>query len=59
VTLDAAWQCRMDDITGSLEPGKQADLVRLEKDPTAVQPTSIKSIKVVETWLEGEKRYQA
>jgi len=49
----------MDDITGSLEPGKQADLVILEKDPTVVQPTFIKSIKVVETWLDGEKRYQA
>jgi cytosine/adenosine deaminase-related metal-dependent hydrolase len=39
VTIDAAWQCRMDDIIGSLEPGKCADLALLECDPTAVDPT--------------------
>lgn len=43
----------------ALERGKQADFVILEKDPTVVEPTSIKSIKVVETWLEGKKRCQA
>ena len=56
VTLDAAWQCRKDDITGSIEPGKCADFVVLEKDPTAVDPATIASIKVVETWLGGYKR---
>jgi predicted amidohydrolase YtcJ len=59
VTLDAAWQCRKDDITGSIEPGKCADFAVLEKDPTAVDPTTIKSIKVVEIWLDGYKRYAA
>jgi predicted amidohydrolase YtcJ len=59
VTLDAAWQCRLDDIAGSLEKGKYADLVILEKDPTAVEPTKIRSIKVSETWLQGERRYPA
>src|SRR6516225_3993371 len=33
VTIDAAWQCRMDNIVGSLEPGKYADLTLLERDP--------------------------
>ena len=59
VTLDAAWQCRRDDITGSIEPGKCADFAVLEKDPTVVDPTTIKSIKVVETWLDGYKRHAA
>jgi predicted amidohydrolase YtcJ len=59
VTLDAAWQCRMDDIAGSLEPGKYADLVILESDPTAVEPRRIRAIKISETWLQGEKRYPA
>lgn len=57
VTVDAAWQCRMDDIAGSLEPGKYADLVLLEKDPTAIDPTTIRKIKVSETWLAGERRH--
>jgi predicted amidohydrolase YtcJ len=59
VTLDAAWQCRMDDIAGSLEPGKYADLVILEQDPTAVEPTKIRAIKISETWLQGERRFPA
>jgi predicted amidohydrolase YtcJ len=59
VTLDAAWRCRKEDITGSIEPGKCADFAVLEKDPTAVDPTTIKSIKVVETWLDGYKRHAA
>jgi predicted amidohydrolase YtcJ len=40
VTLDAAWQCRKNDITGGIEPGKCADFAVLENDPTAVHPTS-------------------
>jgi predicted amidohydrolase YtcJ len=57
VTIDAAWQCRMDHITGSLEIGKYADLVVLDRDPLAVAPTAINSTKVIETWLEGERRH--
>jgi predicted amidohydrolase YtcJ len=59
VTIDAAWQCRMDNIVGSLEPGKYADLALLERDPTVVDPTEIAKIKVSETWLAGERRYAA
>jgi hypothetical protein len=56
VTIDAAWQCRMDDITGSLEKGKYADLAILEEDPTAVDPMKLEAIKVSETWLAGTQR---
>jgi len=59
VTIDAAWQCRMDSIVGSLEPGKYADLALLERDITAVDPMEIAKIKVSETWLAGERRYAA
>jgi predicted amidohydrolase YtcJ len=59
VTIDAAWQCRMDNIVGSLEPGKYADLALLERDPAAVDPTEIAKIKVSETWLAGERRHTA
>jgi len=58
VTIDAAWQCRMDDITGSLEPGKYADLAILEQDPIRVDPAQISRIGVSETWLAGRRRYQ-
>ena len=57
VTIDAAWQCHLDHLCGSLEPGKAADLVVLEKDPLAVKPDAIESIRIHSTWLDGRKRY--
>lgn len=57
VTIDAAWQCRMDDIVGSIEPGKYADFAILEDDPTKPSPRRIADIKVSETWLAGMKRF--
>ena len=33
MTADAAWQLRMEDRVGSIEPGKQADLVILSDNP--------------------------
>lgn len=59
VTLDAAWQCHLDDVCGSLERGKSADMVVLEKDPTLVDPATIRSIRVHSTWLEGQQRFSA
>ena len=59
VTTHAAWQLFMDDIAGSLETGKYADLAILEDDPTTVDPMQIENIKVSETWLEGEQRHSA
>ncbi len=56
VTTHAAWQLHMDDIAGSLETGKYADLTILEDDPTAVDPMQIENIVVSETWLEGERQ---
>ncbi|MEO5725282.1 MAG: amidohydrolase family protein, partial [Ilumatobacteraceae bacterium] len=56
-TRNAAWQCRADDITGSLEVGKYADLVFLEDDPTRVDPTTISNITVSETRIAGKVRY--
>jgi hypothetical protein len=42
---------------GTLEVGKLADLVILDKDPLKVQPMVIKDIKVVETIKEGVTIY--
>jgi len=57
VTADAAWQCRQD-FTGVIMAGKAADLVILDKDPTRVDPSTIREIAVRETWLNGERRFQ-
>jgi hypothetical protein len=59
VTLDAAWQCHMDDIVGSIEPGKCADFVILDQDPTQVAPMEIIHIAVAQTWMGGKPTYVA
>lgn len=59
VTIDAAWQSHLDHVCGSLEKGKAADLVVLEKDPTRVPPDAIQNIRVFSTWLDGVRRFSA
>jgi predicted amidohydrolase YtcJ len=59
VTIDAAWQCQMDQIVGSLETGKYADLVIVDKDPLQMAPEEIGKLKVMETWSEGRRRFAA
>jgi predicted amidohydrolase YtcJ/heat shock protein HslJ len=44
---------------GTLEAGKLADLVILDKDPLKVDPMAIKDIKVVETIKDGKTIYPA
>lgn len=56
VTLDAAYQLFLDDRVGSLEVGKWADLVVLEKNPRTTPPDEIRRIMVVETWLSGVRQ---
>ena len=59
MTSEAAWQLFSDHEIGSLEVGKLADLVILEKDPRKVAPDEIKNIKVMETWMDGSQVYRA
>jgi predicted amidohydrolase YtcJ len=54
VTLDAAFQHFEEDLKGSLEPGKLADLVILGRSPLAVPPDEIAGIPVLETIVGGE-----
>ncbi|WP_020550649.1 amidohydrolase [Embleya scabrispora] len=56
-TLDAAYQLRADDITGSISPGKYADLVVLSADPYTVAPSEITDLDVLATFLAGEQTH--
>ena len=51
---DAAYDLFAENIIGSLEVGKQADLVVLEKSPRKTAPAEIRNIKVKETWIDGK-----
>ena len=53
MTIWSAWQHFEEKSKGSIESGKLADFVILDKDPTAVDPEKIDEIKVVETIKEG------
>ncbi|MBD3186443.1 amidohydrolase family protein [Candidatus Bathyarchaeota archaeon] len=53
-TIDAARVLRQEGWKGSLEPGKQADFVILEKDPTATPSSEIGKIKVLATYHRGK-----
>ncbi len=55
----AAEQYGEEKSKGTLEPGKLADLVILDKDPLKVEKAAIKDIKVVETVKEGKTIYPA
>jgi len=55
VTIDAAWQCHSDHEVGSLEAGKFADFLVLNKDPLTVAPEQLGAIQVLETWVNGEQ----
>jgi predicted amidohydrolase YtcJ len=59
MTIWAAYTYGEEASKGSLEVGKLADLVILSKDPTAVAPTTIADIQVMETIKEGSSVYKA
>ena len=59
ITINGAYIYREEASKGSLQPGKLADLVILDRNPLTVDPMAIRDIKVVETIKEGKTIYQA
>ena len=57
-TLDAAYASHQEKVIGSLEPGKFADFILLERDIFAIDPQEIWQVQVAETWVEGEKIFE-
>jgi len=56
-TIDAAYQLHLEDQIGSIEAGKKADLVVLEKNLFEVDPYSIHELAVEMTMLDGNLVY--
>ena len=54
-TLDAAYAEHAEKTQGSLEPGKWADFIIIDRDIFAVEPARIWSTKVLETWVGGKR----
>jgi len=57
-TLTPAYVLRQESSTGSIEVGKQADLIVLNKQLFDIQTTAINTTKVMRTYLAGELVYQ-
>ena len=58
ITIWGAWQHFEEDSKGTLEEGKLADLVILERNPLKVDPMTLKDIRVLETIKEGKSIYK-
>jgi len=53
MTVEPAWLAREEDVRGRLAPGLAADLVVLNRDPLAIPPEELPSLRVVATMLAG------
>lgn len=56
-TINAAYELHQDDSTGSLEAGKLADLIVLDRNPLAIAAEEIADVKVLQTLTGGAVVY--
>ena len=57
ITVNGAYEYFEEASKGTLEAGKRADLVILDRNPVKVAPMTIKDIRVVETIKDGKRVY--
>jgi predicted amidohydrolase YtcJ len=58
-TAGSAWVNHLDDVTGTIEVGKLADLAVLDRDPFAGPSDQIGAARTLQTFVEGERVYAA
>ena len=58
LTIDAARAAFWERQRGSLEPGMDADLVLLDRDPARLPMTDLRSLPIRSTWCAGEQVHQ-
>lgn len=58
-TLSAAWAAHEEKTMGSLEPGKWADFIVVDRDIFTIPAKDIWSTKVLQTWVGGKQVYSA
>ena len=55
LTINAAWQIKMDEKIGSIKEGKYADLIILDRNPLETDKEDLRSIRVLDTYVHGNK----
>ena len=58
-TSDAAWASRDEEVRGTLEVGRLADLVVLDGDLFHMDPADFPNVNIVETVLNGKTVFRA
>ncbi|CAN5397706.1 amidohydrolase [soil metagenome] len=58
-TIGAAYAGFAEDKFGSLAPGQRADFIIVDRDPTLASPSDLRATKVEQTWVGGEKVWEA
>jgi len=58
-TLDAAYAQHQEKIIGSLEPGKWADFILIDRDLFKIAPADIWKIRVEQTWVAGKQVFSS
>ena len=58
-TAGAAWAGFAEGRFGRLAPGERADFLVLDADPLEAEPRDLREMRVLETWIGGQKIYDA
>ena len=58
-TTGAAWAGFAERKFGRLAPGLRADFVLIDVDPLLAAPAALRQARVIETWIGGEKVFEA
>jgi predicted amidohydrolase YtcJ len=57
-TRGSAYAGFAEDRIGALEPGKWADFVLVDRDPTKVDPQQLGRSQILQTWIAGKKVWE-
>ena len=58
VTINGAAAMSQDDVAGSIEVGKHADMILLDRNLFEIEPTEISEVKVLSTVFAGKEVYR-